>query len=36
LHTLFVSDLHLSPQRPAMRAAFLRLLRTQARNAEAL
>jgi UDP-2,3-diacylglucosamine hydrolase len=36
LHALFVSDLHLSPQRPAMRAAFLRLLRTQARNAEAL
>jgi UDP-2,3-diacylglucosamine hydrolase len=30
---LFVSDLHLAPQRPAMAAAFARLLRTDARSA---
>lgn len=30
---LFVSDLHLAPQRPAMAAAFTRLLRTDARSA---
>jgi UDP-2,3-diacylglucosamine hydrolase len=36
LHALFVSDLHLAPQRPHMRAAFVRLLRTEARGAQAL
>jgi UDP-2,3-diacylglucosamine hydrolase len=33
LQALLVSDLHLTPQRPAMLAAFTRLLRTQARRA---
>ena len=33
---LFVSDLHLAPQRPAMAAAFSRLLRTEARSAQRL
>jgi UDP-2,3-diacylglucosamine hydrolase len=31
---LFVSDLHLTPERPAMAAAFTRLLRTDARRAQ--
>jgi UDP-2,3-diacylglucosamine hydrolase len=34
LQALFVSDLHLTPQRPAMAAAFTRLLRTDARRAQ--
>lgn len=33
---LFVSDLHLTPQRAAMVAAFTRLLRTHARQADSL
>jgi UDP-2,3-diacylglucosamine hydrolase len=36
LSALFVSDLHLSPARPAMAAAFLQLLRTEARAAARL
>jgi UDP-2,3-diacylglucosamine hydrolase len=36
LQALFVSDLHLTPERPAMAAAFTRLLRTDARRAERL
>jgi UDP-2,3-diacylglucosamine hydrolase len=36
LQALFVSDLHLTLQRPAMVAAFTRLLRTQARRAQRL
>jgi UDP-2,3-diacylglucosamine hydrolase len=36
LHALFVSDLHLAAQRPQMRAAFVRLLRSEARSAQAL
>lgn len=36
MHALFVSDLHLAPQRPEMRAAFVRLLRNEARGAHAL
>ncbi|MPZ43517.1 MAG: UDP-2,3-diacylglucosamine diphosphatase [Betaproteobacteria bacterium] len=31
---LFVSDLHLTPQRPAMAGAFIRLLRADARRAQ--
>jgi UDP-2,3-diacylglucosamine hydrolase len=34
--TLFVSDLHLAPERPATVALFLRFLRTRARGAAAL
>jgi UDP-2,3-diacylglucosamine hydrolase len=34
--TLFISDLHLSAERPAMVALFLGFLRTRARQAEAL
>jgi UDP-2,3-diacylglucosamine hydrolase len=34
--TLFISDLHLSPERPAIAALFLRFLRDRARGAEAL
>jgi UDP-2,3-diacylglucosamine hydrolase len=36
LSALFVSDLHLSPARPAMAAAFAQLLRTEARTAARL
>ncbi len=36
LAAIFVSDLHLAPQRPAMAAAFSRLLRTDARAAQRL
>jgi UDP-2,3-diacylglucosamine hydrolase len=34
--TLFISDLHLSAERPAITALFLEFLRTRARQAEAL
>lgn len=34
--TLFISDLHLDPSRPAITALFLDFLRDQARHAEAL
>ncbi len=34
--TLFISDLHLDPSRPAITALFLDFLRNQARHAEAL
>lgn len=34
--TLFISDLHLDPSRPAITMQFLNFLRTQARQAEAL
>ncbi len=34
--TLFISDLHLSPERPAITALFLQFLRTRARGAAAL
>jgi UDP-2,3-diacylglucosamine hydrolase len=34
--TLFISDLHLDPSRPAITKLFLELLRTEARRAEAL
>jgi len=36
LSTLFISDLHLSPERPAIVALFLDFLRGRARGAEAL
>jgi len=36
LSTLFISDLHLSPERPAIVALFLRFLRERASRAEAL
>lgn len=36
MSTLFISDLHLSPERPAISALFLEFLRTRARTAEAL
>jgi len=36
LSTLFISDLHLSPERPAITALFLEFLRGRARQAEAL
>ncbi|HLF23710.1 MAG TPA: UDP-2,3-diacylglucosamine diphosphatase, partial [Burkholderiales bacterium] len=34
--TLFISDLHLCAERPAITALFLRFLRTEARAAQAL
>jgi UDP-2,3-diacylglucosamine hydrolase len=34
--TLFISDLHLDPSRPAVTRAFLQLLEQQARSADAL
>ena len=36
MHTLFISDLHLSTERPAINALFLDFLRTRAVRAEAL
>ena len=36
MHTLFISDLHLSAERPAIGALFLDFLRTRAPRAEAL
>ena len=36
MHTLFISDLHLSAERPAISALFLDFLRTRAPRAEAL
>ncbi|MDH4134637.1 MAG: UDP-2,3-diacylglucosamine diphosphatase [Gammaproteobacteria bacterium] len=36
MHTLFISDLHLSPERPAISMLFVEFLRTRARTAEAL
>ena len=36
MHTLFISDLHLSTERPAISALFLDFLRTRAARAEAL
>jgi len=36
MSTLFISDLHLSAERPAITALFLDFLRTRARHAEAL
>ena len=36
MHTLFISDLHLSAERPAIVALFLGFLRTRARHAAAL
>lgn len=36
MSTLFISDLHLSAERPAINALFLEFLRTRARAAEAL
>lgn len=36
MHTLFISDLHLSTERPAINALFLDFLRTRAARAEAL
>jgi UDP-2,3-diacylglucosamine hydrolase len=36
VNTLFISDLHLSPERPEITALFLAFLRRQARSAEAL
>ena len=36
MSTLFISDLHLSPERPAIVALFLEFLRDRARSAEAL
>ena len=36
MHTLFISDLHLSAERPAIGALFLDFLRAHARHAEAL
>jgi len=36
MSTLFISDLHLSTERPAITALFLDFLRTRARHAEAL
>ena len=36
MQALFVSDLHLTPQRPAMADAFMRLLRADARRAQRL
>lgn len=35
-HTLFISDLHLEPQRPDISAGFFRFLQTQATQADAL
>lgn len=36
MSTFFISDLHLSPERPAISALFVEFLRTRARAAEAL
>ena len=36
MSTLFISDLHLSPERPAMTQLFVRFLEQQARQARAL
>jgi UDP-2,3-diacylglucosamine hydrolase len=36
MSTLFISDLHLDPQRPAITALFLRFLEREARDADAL
>lgn len=35
-HTLFISDLHLSPERPAIAALFIEFLRARAAQADAL
>lgn len=36
MYTLFISDVHLNPEQPAITALFLHLLKTSARNADAL